>query len=354
MKKRTLCVIVTLVMAAGLFTGCAGGGAKESSEKTNDVNTEDADEQSQSDATLDSEVSESTTNTDSSGEARKVAFLPGDMANESQAYSAKQFEKFGADYGFEVMILDGQADAQVQAQTVSNCIAQDVDAILINPNDVNGIVPSLMEAKAAGIIVGLFSSDLPEEFAENRDFFVGVNDNMAGETAAKAFMDKFPDGAKIVEVGGQAGHDAQIKRHDGFDAIIKDSNIEVIDSQSCSAWSTSDAMSITEDFITKYGNEIQGVFCHWDNGATGVIEALKAQGMSDVYIVAVDGCRAGFDQVEDGIQGATIMQNFSNMTKKSLEVTKTALDGESYEEVNYIPLDTVTKDNIKDFEYPEW
>lgn len=287
-------------------------------------------------------------------ETFKVAFIPGEVANESQGFSSKMFEKHAADYGFELVIMDGQGDAQIQAQCVTNAIAQGLDAIFLNPNDINGIVPSLMEAKEAGLIVGMFSSDLAPEYQQYRDFFVGVDDNSAGVTAAKAFIDKFPDGAKIVEVGGQAGHDAQIKRHDGFMEGLEGSSIELMDSKSCNTWNTADAMAITEDFVIKYGDDLQGIFCHWDNGATGVIEALKAAGMNDVFIVAVDGCRAGFDQVRAGEQSVTIMQNFETQAQKTLELSRALLEGGEVEAINLVPLDTVTIDNIDEFTTPEW
>ena len=284
-----------------------------------------------------------------------LAFLPGTLANESQAYAAKMFEKHGSEYGFEIVILDSpNADAQIQAQNVNNCIAQNVDVIAVNPNDVNAIVPSLMEAKEAGVVVCLFSSDLPEQFAEIRDIFCGVDDTMAGEVAAKAFIDKFPDGAKIVEIGGQAGHDAQIKRYQGFHKIIDNSNIEVLASQNCDSWSTNDAMTRMEDFIVKFGDEIDGVFCHWDNGAAGVIQALENADMDDVYLVAVDGCRAGFKQILDGKQDITIAQSFENIAKKTMERAKEKLQGKDVVAVNFIPLDTIGKHNIKDYEMPEW
>ncbi|MDR0708571.1 MAG: sugar ABC transporter substrate-binding protein, partial [Spirochaetaceae bacterium] len=219
---------------------------------------------------------------------------------------------------------------------------------------VNGIVPSLTAAKRAGVIVGLFSSDLPAANASSRDIFVGVNDNEAGETAARSFIKQFPNGANIVEIGGQSGHDAAIKRHDGFNAAIRGSNINVLDYKACSAWSTSEAMTIMEDMITKYGDRIQGVFCHWDNGATGVIEAANAAGISNLFIVAVDGCRAGFDQVKAGTQSSSIMQNFSAQAKVSLEVVLKALKKEPFDVVNLVPLDDVNKSNIDSFEYPEW
>lgn len=229
-----------------------------------------------------------------------------------------------------------------------------MDAIIINPADPQAVVPALMEAKDAGIVVGLFSSDLSEENQQYRDFFCGTNDTMAGEEAAQAVIDAFPDGCNVVEIGGQSGHDAQVKRHDGFEKGLEGSNITVLDSQNCDAWATEDAMAIMEDFIVKYGDQIDAVFCHWDNGATGVINALQNANMEDVYIVAVDGCAAGYDQVKAGTQAVCIGQSFSNMVAKSLECAQAAVNGESYEEINWIPLDIVTADNVDSLPYPEW
>jgi ABC-type sugar transport system substrate-binding protein len=286
--------------------------------------------------------------------AQKVAYLPGAMSNPSQAFSAKMYQKYGPDYGFEVTILDGKGDAAVQAQTVTNAIAQGMKAIFINPNDIKAIIPSLMEAKKAGVIVGMFSSDLPKEAQDVRDFFVGVNDNMAGEAAGQAFLNKFPNGATIVEVGGQAGHDAQIKRHDGFNSVIKGSNIKVLDYQATQEWATDQAMAIMEDFIVKHGDKIQGVFCHWDGGATGIINALANAKMKDVFVVGVDGNSSGFDQVRAGTQSVTIMQNFEAMAKKTMALAQAKLKGETIEPVNFMPLDIVTLDNIDNFTPPEW
>lgn len=249
--------------------------------------------------------------------------------------------------------MSDEGDAQKQSTAIGNAVTAGAKVIFVNPCDINAIVPALQSAKDAGVKIGLYSSDLAEENASVRDFFVGANDDDAGKFAAEAFNKKFPDGAKIVEVMGQTGHDAQIKRHSGFDKY-KNDNIEVLDSKGVTQWATAEAMAIMEDFIVKYGDEIQGVFCHWDNGATGVIEALKSAGMNDVYVVAVDGCKAGFDQVESGEQSVTIMQNFVTMAQKAMEVARNAIDGKDFEVVNYIDFDVVTKDNIKDFEVPEW
>ncbi|MCE5255852.1 MAG: sugar ABC transporter substrate-binding protein [Spirochaetaceae bacterium] len=284
----------------------------------------------------------------------KAAFIVSNMANESQAFSAKQFLKFGSEYGFDMYTFDAKGDTQAESQIVTNCIAQKFKVIFLNPNDINAIVPSLMKAKQAGLIVGMFSSDLAPANQKYRDFYAGVNDTMAGQQAAQAFINAFPNGAKIVEIGGQAGHDAQIKRHDGFNTAIKGSKIQVLDYKACQQWATDQAQTIMENFIVKYGKEIQGVFVHWDNGATGVIQAAKAAGMKNLFIVGVDGNRAGYYQVQSGDQAVSIAQDFVVMTKKDLELAQKVVNGQKVEPINFVPLTVVDSKSIVTFDPPEW
>jgi ribose transport system substrate-binding protein len=286
----------------------------------------------------------------------KAAFVISNAANESQAFSAKQFLKFGAQYGFDMYTFDAKGDTQAESQIVTNCIAQKFKAIFLNPNDISAIVPSIIKAKAAGLIVGMFSSDLAPENQKYRDFYAGVNDTMAGQQAAQAFKKAFPNGAKIVEIGGQAGHDAQIKRHDGFNGAqgIKGSNIQVLDYKACQQWATDQAQTIMEDDIVKFGADIQGVFVHWDNGATGVIQAAKAAGIKGLYIVGVDGNRAGYYQVQSGDQAASIAQDFVLMTKTDLGLARDVLAGKKVQQINFVPLFVVDKNSIASFDPPEW
>jgi ribose transport system substrate-binding protein len=111
-----------------------------------------------------------------------------------------------------------------------------------------------------------------------------------------------------------------------------------------------------EDDITKFGNQIQGVFVHWDNGATGVIEAAKAAGISGLFIVGVDGNRAGYYQVQSGAQAISIAQDFIVMTKKDLELAKAVVSGKKVSPINYVPLTVVDSALISSggFDPPEW
>lgn len=351
MKMKRLSTVMVLALAVGMLAGCSGDTGKAATAAETTVGAPES--KAAAETTEKAETAETTGAASTTGEV-KVAFVVQDLSNESMAYSYRIMQQYAGDYGFSITAFDEANDPQKGVDAIGTCIAQGYDAIIVTPSDPSAIVPALMEAKEAGVIVGLFTSDLAVENQQFRDFFCGVNDTQAGETAAKALIDGFPEGCNVVEIGGQSGHDAQIKRGDGFAKGLEGSNINILATQNCEAWATEDAMSIMEDFITKYGNEIDAVFCHWDNGATGCINALQSAGMADVYVIGVDGCSAGYDQVIAGTQAVCIGQSFSNIVLKSYDCIKAAMNGETYEAVNWIPLDVVTADNVKELPYPEW
>ena len=343
MKKKLMATVLAATLAFGLAACGNNAGGDATPNATAEESTEEAPAEAESE---DSSAEE--------GKTLKIAYIPNSMSNEMNAYGYKIMEEHQGDYNMEVTAFDGQYDSQTETAAITNCIGQGYDAMILCPSDINAVIPAVMQAKEAGIIVAMYSADLPEEYREYRDIFVGVDDTEAGKNAAKAFIDQFPDGAKVIEVGGTAGTDAQIRRHDGFNEGLEGSNIEVLDYQATESWSSNETMDITQDMIVKYGDEIQGIFCHWDGGATGCIEALKNAGIEGTYIVAIDGSRSGFDQVKDGTQNVCISQNVVNISLKALEVIRAAADGRNFEAENYVPLDMVTSDNVDELPYPEW
>lgn len=331
MKKffiKSLALTLALVFVISMLSACAPAAAPEEPAAEEPAAEEPADE------------------------LRKLVFIPGQLANPSQAFGWKMFQKHGEDYGFEVSVLDGKGDAQEQNKAINNAVAQGVDVMVVNPNDNVAIIPALQAAREAGIIVSAYSTTQEEGAV---DFWVAVDDVAGGETAAEAIMAAFPDGATGVEIGGQAGHDAAIRRHDGFRAGIEGADIEVLDYQNPQQWDTAQAQAIAEDMVTKYGDQIQFVFCHWDNGATGVINALTAAGLEDVMIIGVDGNKTGFDQVKSWPNYISIAQNFETITTITLETANKFLNGELTEYTPiFIPFDIITKESIDNFTPPEW
>jgi ribose transport system substrate-binding protein len=285
-----------------------------------------------------------------------LVFIPGALSNPSQAYGWKMYQKYGAQYCFNVSVADGGGDVQVQAKAVADAVTQKPDVIMVNPNDAKAIIPSLQAAKDAGVVVGLFMVANAPESDSSINFFVTMDDVAGGKLAAETIAKAFPNGASGVEVGGQAGHIAAINRHQGFDEGVKGTNLTVLDYKNPQQWDAAQAQSIMEDFITKYGDKIQFVFCHWDGGATGVINALTAAKMTNVMIVAVDGNKTAFQNVQSwpGTY-VSIGQSVPKITQLTMEEANKWLNKDASATLPvYVPLDVINKDTLNNFPVPEW
>ncbi len=291
------------------------------------------------------------------GDKPTLAFIA-TMTNPSQAFSWKMYQKNADKYGFNVINIDNKNDPQQQTAAINSAVAQKVAAIAINPIDAAGYVPATKAAMAGGTVVCLSMVPAADNAQDGSTCAVSVDDVLGGNTAATAILNAFPNGATGVEIGGQAGHVAATNRHTGFSEGIKGKNITVLDYKNPQAWDAAQAQAIAEDMITKYGDKIQFIFCHWDNGATGVINALKnvkEPWAQKVMIVAVDGNKTGFDQVKSWPNYISIAQNAETITSKVMEESMLFIKKDpAAVKKNIIPFDLITKDTIGNFTPPEW
>jgi ribose transport system substrate-binding protein len=293
----------------------------------------------------------------SAGGKPKLTFVA-QIDNPSQGFSWKMYQKNAEKYGFTVSVCDNKNDVQQQTTCINDAVAQGVKAIAINPKDETGYVPATKAAMEGGVVVCLSMVPPAAAAIDGSTCSVSVDDVLGGKTAAEAILAAFPNGATGVEIGGQGGHVAANNRHEGFTQGIAGKNIKVLDYQNPTAWDTAEAQAIAEDMITKYGDKIQFVFCHWDNGATGVINALKAVNepwANKVLIIGVDGNKVGFQQVESWPNYISIAQNAETITSKVMEQSMLWIKKDpSAVKANIIPFDIINKETIKNFTAPEW
>src|ERR671920_286648 len=81
----------------------------------------------------------------------------------------------------ELVIESADTDVAGQIQQLQNLIAQDVDAILVNPGDVSGLNATLQEALDAGIIVISVDQELDVPGVYN----VGIDQKEWAKTSAQ-------------------------------------------------------------------------------------------------------------------------------------------------------------------------
>jgi ribose transport system substrate-binding protein len=250
--------------------------------------------------------------------------------------------------GYTVVAQIGEFNVQKQIADVEDFIAQDFDAIFIEPFDSAGIRPALESAKRAGIpVICLDSSALDIDLVVSNC----VTDNYnAGVLNAKKCIEDLGNSGKIV-VLNQLNTQSAVLRENGFvETLAKEApGIQVVATQDYSGQQEI-AMSIMEN-ILQAQPEFNAVYAINENGAFGAMAAMEAHGRADgVFIYTVDGSSEAAQMIANGkISGIAAQQPF-NIGTSGGQVMLRHMAGESVEkEINVQPL-YLTKENVATYQ----
>lgn len=283
----------------------------------------------------------------------KIAWIGVSASDESTIVQRKFAEQYAKELGnVEIVSLDAQSDVQTQVNCVNSAVTQGCAAILICPLDPSALVPAFEDAMAHGVAVLCVGGDVSDEAA--RTAYVGPDETEAGRMAAALIVKQFPDGAKAVMIEGNSGESAQINRTQGFIDGIAGTNVTLLDHHTTEGWQPESAMTVMEDFLTKYP-KIDAIYSHWDNGSVAIVEAIKAAGREKdgIFIVSVDGCYNGFDLVRDGDIYCTLMNSFDVIIRRAIDLGIEASNGAKLDSFNYTEIIPITTENVNSYD-PGW
>lgn len=186
-------------------------------------------------------------------------------------------------------------------------------AIACDANDSPNARPVAEAVKAAGGYVSTIWNKTddahPWDFGDNWVSHMTWSDEKPAEETARILFEAMGGKGGVVHLGGIAANNPAIERLNGLKNALKDfPEIELLDAQPAD-WDTTKAAQVMAGFLTKYGDKITGVHCANDNIAYGVMEALKAEGIENMPIVAYDGNPEAVQMVMDGKLLATVFTN---------------------------------------------
>lgn len=257
-----------------------------------------------------------------------------------------------AQAGIGLTVLSSEFDVQTSAEQLNQCVAQAPDVVVLWPIDASAYIPGLTRAKQAGIPVVQVNSPMNDEASALVATFTGPDNYIQGEGSAKAMAEALPEGGKIVVIAGQAGNGTTIGRSDGFTDTLPGvgPNIEVLETVYAD-FDKQTALTASRDLITRFGDEIDGVYAQDDLMAAGWVDAYASSGQTKkVVVIGISGTEEAFKMIEAGTMYATLLQSPVDDANLAWGAIAAILKGEEVE--SRIPLENVVikADNIADFE----
>lgn len=261
------------------------------------------------------------------------------MLDRAMAARAKELD-------VRLIVNDAQRSAERQVQQVENFIAQKVDAIVLNPCEVEASSPAVDRARAAGIpIVNVNSETRSPPTA-----FVGSRDEESARLALEYLARRLNGQGNLVMMHGFMGQAAQLKRDQGArEVLARFPGLKLLAHQTAE-WDRAKAMTLMENWIQAYGSRIHAVFAQNDEMGLGAVVALEQAKLKDKVIVAsVDAIADALRAVQEGRLDATVFQDAKGQGGKALDTALKVVRGEPFERAVFIPFQLVTRENVGQF-----
>jgi fructose transport system substrate-binding protein len=233
--------------------------------------------------------------------------------------------------------FDGDNDSQVAA--IENLISAGAIGFAIVPSDSSAIVPTIQQARDAGLLVIVL--DTPLDPIDAADATFATDNRQAGRLIGQWAAGTLGEGAANAKIAlldlspNQPTVDYLRNQGflEGFGIDVKDANRigDEDDPRICGSEVTGgaeDGGRTAMETLLQRCPDINVVYTINEPAAAGAYEALRAVGKDDgsVTIVSVDGGCPGVQNVKEGIIGATSQQYPLDMASLAMEAIKTFAD----------------------------
>jgi inositol transport system substrate-binding protein len=268
------------------------------------------------------------------------------LSNEFIVMLNREMEAHAKELGVDLIVNDAQRSADRQVQQVESFVAQKVDAIVLNPSEVEASSPAVDRATAAGIPI----INVNSETRSVPTAFVGSRDEDSARIAMEYLAKRLNGKGNIAMMHGFMGQAAQLKRDRGArEVLAKHPGMKLIADQTAE-WDRAKAMSLMENWMQSYGGRIDAVFAQNDEMGMGAVIALEQTGGGKKpIVVSVDGIADALQAVKDGRLAATVFQDARAQARAALDVGVKAIRKQPFEKETMIPFRLVTRENVGEF-----
>lgn len=201
---------------------------------------------------------------------------------------------------------EANGNSQTQIEQVRRLLQQNIDILLISPNEARPLTPIVEEAYKKGIPVIVIDRKITSELYTA---YVGADNFEIGRIAGEYIAKRLNFKGNIAEVMGLPGSSPAIERQRGFYKAIKNYPEIKISPQLYGNWLKEKSREVIEQNINHIKNT-EAIFAHNDQMALGASEILKQHQINNIKIVGVDalpGTNNGLGFVSTRLLDASIL-----------------------------------------------
>lgn len=328
--KKTLSVILALMLLVGALTACAAP------QKAEPAKQETAAAPVQEEAAP------------AEGKVFRVAYIARAQADSFAAWLANSIVEEAAKYdNITVDVFDGQASDDKENSLIENAITNKYDAIVIQPNNGEAQRPYAEKAVAAGIVTLTTNARISGIQGASS---VDADPYAQAAVNAQLALTQVPQGANVVVLNGPPGNFHADERRKSWQAEFFDKRPDVtIVGEEIANWNKDEAMNAMETWI-QANDKIDAIISMNDNMAAGALEAVKDKPAFDsILAYGVDGTAEACLLIKEGRMTSTSLQSAYDLASTILSTLNKLLTGEETQIDTDIDCPLITMDNVDQY-----
>ncbi|MGZ9810129.1 substrate-binding domain-containing protein [Pseudoroseicyclus sp. H15] len=268
-------------------------------------------------------------------------------------YHAEQAEQqIEAAYPNIDVIVSTASSATAQVSALEDLSAtNDLDALVILPFTSEELTGPVETVAQGGTFITVVDRGLSDPSIQ--DLYVAGDNIAVGANTAEWLVDKLGGEGEIVVLRGipTVIDDERIQ---GFQEVIEQSNIEILDIQYAN-WNQDEAFTLMQDYLARYPN-IDAVWANDDDMLLGVLEAVDMAERTDVqYALGGNGMKQVIEMVMDGDERTPISTPYPpSMIASAMYMTAAQFAGQAPMRGSFLldaPL--ITPENAEQFYFPD-
>ena len=266
----------------------------------------------------------------------RIGFSMDTLKEERWVRDKELVEARAKELGVELDVQVANGDDALQRNQCENLLTKGVDVLIVAPH--NGDI-------AASIVEAAHRQNVPvisyDRLIKNSDVDLYVSHQVMkmGEMQAQYALDHAPKGNYVLIGGSQTDNNALLLRQGQMNILkpaIDRGDIKMISDQFAREWLASEALRLTEDALTRTGNDIQAIVASNDGTAGGAISALPAQLVGKVIVTGQDAELIACQRIVEGKQSMTVYKPIKPLAYSAVDSAIKFARGEKVEAADKI------------------
>lgn len=277
----------------------------------------------------------------------KIGVCLSDFNDKFWTYTLNEMKRYSKSLNdVEIIYADAKQDSNTQLSQVEDLISQGVDAIVINPVDLD--LTKLLTDKAKEAKVPIISFNEPFASEHDTTCYLGSDAKQQGILQMEYIAKKMNYKGNVAIIIGKLGETQNLRTEAYHEVIAKYPNMNIVAEQAAD-WNRARAMALTQIWLES-DKKIDAIVCNSDEMAIGALKAVEEAGkLGKIIVGGIDGTPDALAYLKSGKLAVTVFQDGVGISRGSIDTAIKLAKGENVEKNITFESELVTPEDAEKY-----